>query len=175
MPEQARVTSLEALQAFRSNLIVYLSQARPLLEEVSAGVMRTHLWLENEQRTHWENQMRRRLKELQQAQQALFSAKLGSFSHEMSAEQLAVHRAKRSLEESETKLKVVKRWDRDYDGRIQPLVKQMEKLHTVLSMDMIQAVAYLTQAINTLAAYAEVKAPGSVKETTETPQPGSGT
>jgi hypothetical protein len=175
MPEQARVTSLEALQAFRSNLIVYLSQARPLLEEVSAGVLRTHLWLENEQRTHWENQMRRRLKELQQAQQALFSAKLGSLSHEMSAEQLSVHRAKRSLEESETKLKIVKKWDREYDGRAQPLVKQMEKLHTVLSMDMVQAVAYLTQAINTLAAYAEVKAPGTVSSTSAASGQGTGT
>jgi len=162
MPDQARVTSLEALQTFRSNLIVYLGQARPLLEEVSASVLRTHLWLENEQRTHWENQIRRRLKELQQAQQALFSAKLGSLGHEMSSEQLAVHRAKRSLEESETKLRIVKKWDREYDGRAQPLVKQMEKLHTVLAMDMVQAVAYLTQAINTLAAYAEVKAPGVV-------------
>lgn len=175
MPEQARVTSLEALQTFRSNLIVYLSQARPLLEEVSASVLRTHLWLENEQRTHWENQIRRRLKELQQAQAALFSAKLGSLSHEMSAEQLIVHRAKRSLEEAETKLKIVKKWDREYDGRAQPLVKQMEKLHTVLSMDMVHAVTFLTQAINTLAKYAEVKAPGAVTRAPKAPAQGSGT
>jgi len=174
MPEQARVTSLEALQTFRSNLIVYLGQARPLLEEVSASVLRTHLWLENEQRTHWENQIRRRTKELQQTQQALFSVKLGSLSHEMSAEQLAVHKAKRILEESESKLKTVKKWDREYDGRSQPLVKQMEKLHTVLSVDMVQAVAYLTQAINTLAAYAEVKAPGAVAGTPGTSGQGSG-
>jgi len=174
MPEQARVTSLEALQTFRSNLIVYLGQARPLLEEVSAGVLRTHLWLENEQRTHWENQIRRLTKELQQAQAALFSAKLGSWGHGMSAEQLAVHRAKRSLEESETKLKIVKKWDREYDGRAQPLVKQMEKLHTVLSVDMVQAIAYLTQAINTLAEYAEVKAPGAVTSTPQASGQGSG-
>src|SRR5579859_1317399 len=167
MPEQARVTSLEALQTFRSNLIVYLSHARPLLEEVSAGVMRTHLWLENEQRSRWENQIRKQLKELQQAQQSLFSAKLGSLGHGMSAEQLAVHRAKRTLEESETKLKIVKKWDRDYDGRLQPLVKQMEKLHTVLSTDMVQAVAFLNQAINTLSAYAEVKNPGTPSSPTE--------
>ena len=175
MPEQARVTSLEALQTFRSNLIVYVSQARPLLEEVSAGVLRTHLWLENEQRSRWENQIRKQLKELQQAQQALFSAKLGSLSQGMSAEQLAVHRAKRTLEESETKLKIVKKWDRDYDGRTQPLVKQMEKLHTVLSTDMVQAIAYLTQAINTLAAYAEVKNPGTLSSPSEVPGPTTGT
>lgn len=175
MPEQARVTSLEALQTFRSNLIVYVSQARPLLEEVSAGVLRTHLWLENEQRSRWENQIRKQLKELHQAQQALFSAKLGSLSQGMSAEQLAVHRAKRTLEESETKLKIVKKWDRDYDGRAQPLVKQMEKLHTVLSTDMVQAIAYLTQAINTLSAYAEVKAPGTLSSPSESSGQSAGT
>ncbi len=92
----------------------------------------------------------------------------------MSAEQLVVHRAKRSLEEAETKLKIVKKWDREYDGRAQPLVKQMEKLHTVLAMDMVHAVAYLTQAIDTLAAYAEVKAPGAVSSTTGAPGQGSG-
>src|SRR5262245_40162431 len=127
MAERARVKSVDALESFRAVLIVYLTQARAALEEVSASVVRTRLWLQNEQRTHWENHVRRRTKALEQAQQALFSAKLGSLSHELSLEQLAVHRAKRDLEEADTKLKVLKRWDREYDGRMQPLVKQMEK------------------------------------------------
>ena len=62
MAEKAQVTSLEALDTFRSQLIVYLSQARPALEEVGAEVLRTRMWLENDQRTHWENELRRRLK-----------------------------------------------------------------------------------------------------------------
>jgi len=157
MAEQARVTSLEALESFRSHLIVYLSQVRPLLEEVSAGVVRTRLWLETDQRTHWENQIRRRNKELHEAQQALFSARLGSLKQGTSSEQLLVQRAKRQVEDADTKLRVLKRWNRDYDGRVDPLVKQMEKLHTVLSNDMVKAVAYLTQAIGTLAAYSEIK------------------
>lgn len=161
MAEQARVTSLEALESFRSNLVVYLSQVRPVLEEVSASVVRTRIWLENDQRVFWENHLRKRSKELQEAQQALFSARLGTLKQQTSAEYLMVQRAKRQLEEVETKLNVLKRWHRDYDGRVQPLVKQMEKLHTVLSNDMVKAVAYLAQAINTLAAYSEIK-----KETT---------
>ncbi len=157
MPEQARVTSLEALESFRSHLIVYLTQVRPLLEEVSAGVVRTRMWLENDQRTHWENQIRRRSKELQEAQQALFSAKLGSLKQGSSAEYLLVQRAKRQLEDADDKLRTLKRWNRDYDGRVLPLVKQTEKLQTVLANDMVKAVAYLTQAIGTLASYAETK------------------
>ncbi len=157
MAQQARISSLEALDLFRSRLIVYLSQARPALEEVSADALRTRLWLENDQRAYWENQLRRRTKELEQAQQALFSSRLGILQKESAAEQMAVHRAKSSVEEAEMKLRVLKKWAREFEGRVQPLVKQIEKLHTVLSNDMVQAVAFLTQALNTLAAYAEIK------------------
>ena len=157
MAQQARISSFEALDLFRSRLIVYLSQARPALEEVSADALRTRLWLENEQRSYWENQLRRRTKALEQAQQALFSSRLGMLRKESAAEQMAVHRAKSSVEEAEMKLRVLKKWAREFEGRVQPLVKQIEKLHTVLSNDMVQAVGYLTQALNTLAAYAEIK------------------
>jgi hypothetical protein len=159
MPQQAHVISLESLERFRSKLIVYLSQARPALEEVSAEALRTRLWLENEQRTHWENEARRRSKALEQAQQSLFSARLGLLRPETSAEQLAVHRAKRALEEADLKLRILKKWTREFDGQIQPQLKQMEKLQSVLSVDMAKAVAYLTEVIKSLAAYAEVRSP----------------
>src|SRR5690242_6421443 len=97
MPQTAHVTSLEALETFRSDLIVYLSKARPALDEISAEVVRTRTWLENDQRLHWEKQMRQRLKELEQAQQALFSAKLGVLRKETVMEQMAVQRAKAGL------------------------------------------------------------------------------
>ena len=60
MSQQAKVGALDALDAFRASLLVYLSQARTTLEEVSADVLRLRLWLENEQRTYWENQVRLR-------------------------------------------------------------------------------------------------------------------
>lgn len=157
MPDKAQVTSLEALETFRSHLIVYLSQARPALEEVSAEVMRTRIWLESEQRTRWENELRRRSKTLEQAQQALFSSRLGALRHETAAEQMAVHRAKRAVEEADAKLRVIKKWNREFEGRVQPMAKQTEKLHTVFTNDMVKAVTFLAQAINTLAAYADTK------------------
>jgi len=158
------------LEAFRSSLIVYVSQARPALEEVTADVVRTRGWLENDQRTHWGNQVRRRQKVLEEAQQALFSARIGNLRTESSMEQLLVQRAKRSLEEATEKLRIVKRWVREFDGQTQPLVKQMERLHSVLTNDMAQAIAYLAQAINTLAAYAEAQA-----SPLESPAPSSST
>ena len=161
MPERAHVTSVDALEAFRSNLIVYLSKARPTLEEVSSAVQRTRGWLEGEQRTYWENEFRRRSQALQEAQQTLFSAKLSTFREAGAVEQMAVQRAKRARDEAEAKLRVIKQWNRVFDNRVDPLVKQMEKLHTVLAHDMVQAVAFLKQAISTLDAYAQVAPPAA--------------
>lgn len=162
MAQKAHVTSLEALETFRAQLVIYLSQARPALDEVSADVLRARMWLEDEQRVHWEGQMRRRTKDLEQAQQALFSARLGILRKESAAEQFAVHRAKAAVAEADEKLRTIKRWAREFDGRVQPLVKQTEKLHTVFSNDMVQALAYLTQVIKTLASYAETKLPNQI-------------
>jgi vacuolar-type H+-ATPase subunit I/STV1 len=156
MPERAHVTSVDALESFRSSLIVYLTKARSTLEEVSADVQRMRSWLDDEQRTHWENEVRGRSQVLQEAQQALFSTKLSSLREAGSVEQMMVHRAKRALEEADAKLRVVKQWNRVFDNRVEPLVKQMEKLHTVLTNDMVQAAAFLAQAIDTLHAYAEI-------------------
>jgi hypothetical protein len=161
MPERAHVTSVEALEFFRSSLLVYVSKARPTLDEVSGEVVRMRSWLEDEQRMHWENEMRRRRRDFDEAQQALFSSKLSTFRETSAAEQMAVHRTKRALEAAEAKLKVVKQWDRVFDNRVGPLVKQMEKLQTVLAHDMVQAVAFLTQVIQTLEAYARIAPPAA--------------
>jgi hypothetical protein len=162
MPERAHVTSVDALEAFRSNLIVYVSKARPTLEEVSASVQRMRGWLEGEQRTYWENEFQRRRRALEEAQAALFSSNMSRLREVSAAEQMAFQRARRAVDEAEAKLRVIKQWTRVFDNRVDPLVKQMDKLHTVLAQDMVQAVAFLAQAIRTLDAYAEVAPPTAV-------------
>ena len=171
MPERAHVRSVDALEAFRSNLIVYLSKARPTLEEVSAAVQRMRGWLEGEQRTHWENEFRRRSRALQEAQAALFSSRMSRLRETSAAEQMAVQRAKRARDEAEAKLRVIKQWNRVFDNRVDPLVKQMDKLHSVLAQDLVQALAFLTQAIRTLDAYAEV-APAAAPPGGQSTEPG---
>ncbi|MDB6068248.1 MAG: hypothetical protein JWR26_4456 [Pedosphaera sp.] len=156
MPQKANITSVDAIKAFKANLIVYLGKARPTLQEVSADVLRTRLWLQNDQRVHWEGQVRRRQKELEAAKAAVFSSKLSIMREVSAAEAMTLQRAKRALDEAEAKLKLIKKWDREFENRTQPLVKQMEKLQVLLSVDLPNAVAYLSQAVNTLDAYANV-------------------
>jgi len=154
MSQQAKVTAIDVLEAFRANLILYVNKARPALEEVSADALRTRLWLENEQRTHWENELRRRSRDLEEAQQTLFSARISNLRNETAAEIQAVHRARRARDEAETKLRVLKKWHRDFESRVLPLLKQVEKLHTLLANDLAKATLMLAQAGRTLDAYA---------------------
>jgi hypothetical protein len=103
----------------------------------------------------------------------LFSARLSTFREETSAEQMAVHRTKRAFDEAAAKLKVLKKWNRDFDNRAEALVKQMEKLQTVLAHDMVLAIAFLRQAINALHSYARIAPPPAVPG--QAPPPGTST
>ena len=174
MPERAKVTSVEAIESFRTRLIVYLSKARPTLEEVSTDMLRMRLWLENEQRLHWEGEARRRKRALEEAQQAVFSANLSRLREVSVAEQTTLHKAKRAYEEAEGKLRVIKQWDRAFENRTEPLARQLEKLATILSNDMVKAVAYLGQTVKTLEAYSSLAAPSALADQVQPGVPGVG-
>jgi hypothetical protein len=156
MTSQAKITDVEAIELFRAALILFASHARPALEEISGEIVRTRLWLQNDQRYFWENQKRAREKKMEQAQQELFSARLSEFQETTSLLQMAVHRARRGVEEAEQKLKRLKKWDGDLENRAAPLLQEIEQLHGFLTADIPRAVALLAQIVKTLDAYAGV-------------------
>jgi hypothetical protein len=165
MADKAKITSLDAIKSFREALIIYLSKARPTVEEVSADVKRTKNWMEYEQKTFWEGRRKRIAKELEEAQAALFSAKMSNLREPSVAEQMAVVHTKRALVHAEGKLKMIKYWDREFPNQSEPLEKQVEKLQSIFATDMAQAVAYLTQMIITLEEYAALAPPpGAIAE-----------
>src|ERR1039457_2175091 len=104
MATQAKITSVEAIELFRAALIVFTSQARPALEEVSSEMTRMRLWLENDQRRFWENERRIRSKKLEQAQQELFNARISDFQETTSLLQMTFNRAQHAVHDAEEKL-----------------------------------------------------------------------
>ena len=159
MPERAKVSSIEALESFRTSLILYLEKATGALDEVHDDFLRTRLWLQNDRRIHWEREIRRRARELEEKQQELFSARLAGLREATQVQEMAVARAKRALNEAEARLNLVKQWNRQYEGRVRPLAKDVDRLRDVLAGHMGKAVAYLTQATRTLDAYADLAPP----------------
>jgi len=182
MAQQAKITSVEAIESFRASLILYLGKARPVLEEISADVLRTRLWLQNEQRQRWENELRQRKRRLEEAQAELFNAKISQFHQATTLPHMAVQRTQRAVQEAEAKLAVIKRWDREMENRTDPMTKQVEQLHGFLTTDLTRAVAHLALIVKSLDAYAEVLPPagsgvsalGSVSEPEPAPSPAPG-
>jgi hypothetical protein len=149
----ARITSLEVLETFRSALIVFLTIARRCTDEVTEEARRTRLWLQQDQRLHWEGQIRRRRKLLDAAVQELFSARLSGLRMSTSAQENAVRKAKLAVAEAEEKLRNVKRWNRDFDHVADPLVKRLESLRFNLDFELPKGVTFLSEAQKILEAY----------------------
>src|ERR1035441_8406581 len=163
MATQAKITSVEAIELFHAALIVFTSQARPALEEVSSEMTRTRLWLENDQRRFWENERRVRSKKLEQARQELFNARISDFQETTSLLQMTVNRAQRAVRDAEEKLARLKKWDRELDNRSAPLLKEVEQLHSFLTAEMPKAVAYLSQVVRALDAYTDAGGTGKAE------------
>ncbi len=159
MAEQAKVTSLDALERFRADLIVFITTAHRCVDEAGDEVRRTRGWLQGEQRMHWEGEARRRKRVLDQAEADLYSARLSGLKDRTIVQEEAVRKAKRAMTEAEDKLRVLKKWNRDFDNLADPLVKRLEGMRYFLDHDMPKALTYLVQAQTTLEAYAESNAP----------------
>jgi len=136
MEQQAKVTSVDALENFRASLILFLSKAKPALEEVMHEVVRTRLWIENDQRTFWEREIKTRRRKLEQAQAELFSARISKLQEASAAQQMAVQHATRAIHAAEEKMRMLKKWNRELENLADPLVKQIEQLHGFLMNDM---------------------------------------
>ncbi len=156
MPDRARVTSLEVIEDFRAKLIIYRDKAGRVLDEVNDDVTRTRLWLQSERPAHWQNQIRRLTRELEQRQQELFSAQLSGLRDSSYAQQAAVQKARRAIHQAEEKLKTTRHWHRQFDQQVEPLGRQVEKLRHTLGHDLGQAVAWLNTMTKTLSEYAEL-------------------
>jgi hypothetical protein len=159
MAGQAQISSIEAIEAFRADLIVFLDQMRPVLDEVSGEVVRMRFWLENEGREFWENQLRRRRRKLEEAQAALFNARISTLQDSSILQHMQAQKAQRAVDEAEQKIAAIKKWGRELENLTEPMLKQVGQLQGFLSADMARGVAALTQIIQALEAYRKVAAP----------------
>lgn len=171
MSDRAKVTSLEVIEDFRGKLIVYRDKASRVLDEVSDDVTRARVWVESERPTYWQAQIRRLTRELEAAQQKLFSAQLSGLRDASYAQQAAVGKIRNAIRDAEDKAKLVKQWQRQFDQRIESPARQVEKLRHFLGHDLAKAVAYLNETIKNITAYTELASSNALPAT---PPPESG-
>lgn len=152
MPNKAHLSSAEALEVFRTRLIRYLEKATLVVDEADGEARRMRVWLQ-ERKKFWERQLRLRSRALEEAKHEAFGARLSPFKQSSQARQTAVRRAKISLRQAEEKLRLTKLWSRRYEGEAEALVREVEKLRTVLIQDIKKGSAGLERILRSLDGY----------------------
>lgn len=166
MADQARISNLDAIESFRSALIVFISKTRQSLEMAQDAVKKTRAWLLTEQPFYWTTQIKARQKRLDQADAELMSARMSEFVDTPTVQQMAVRKAKAALEEAQAKLERTKAWARDYDRVVDPLSRKLDGLRDFVEDDLGLAVAYLVEIQKIIDGYNETHAPAAAPETT---------
>lgn len=158
MPEQAGVHSIEALERFRSALVIYQEKAAASLHEIGYEVARTRNWVHSERLPFWKSEIKRIQRNLDEAQQHLFSAAISDFRDNPSAEQRMVLRLRDLKRGAEEKLHITETWARQYDTSVDPLLKAVERLRSLVE-GLSQAIFSLSEMIKSLESYAELSRP----------------
>ena len=162
MANDARVRSVEALESLRASLITFLSRAKRAVDMVSEEVARTRQWVQVEQRMFWTEQLRKRTRALERAEQEYFSARLSSLKQTMTMQEQQLRKAKAAVAEATEKLQNVKKWMRDFDRYTEPLVKKVDTMRGFLDHVMPRAIHYLDTTQRILSDYAEINLPVDV-------------
>ena len=177
MDRQAKVTSVDALTAFRASLVLYMGSVGNALDEVRDEVRRMRTWLQVDQKSYWGGQLKRLRKQLEQAEAELFTSRLSAMTSHSAARQIAVTRLRRLVRESEERAKLLQKWIRNYDTLVEPLIKKLDGMQHFASHDLPKAVSSLAQAERTLDDYTRIAPEGGVagnadgKEAAGEPQP----
>jgi multidrug efflux pump subunit AcrA (membrane-fusion protein) len=153
MAERADVRSSEAIAAFRSSLLLYISKVRPLLDDSIDEINRSIEWVKIGKRIEWESKVRQYRAELAEAQQALFSAEIAKLRRPSTAEIAAVQRAKRGLNEAEEKLRHLQKLSLSFEREALVRIKEVEKLRSVVAVDLREGAYYLERILQALDRY----------------------
>lgn len=171
MAEQARVVSIDALEDFRTALVRYQSRSTQALDDVGSEVKRMREWLSYEKRMHWERELKRLSRKLEQAEAELMTSKFSGLKDDHSVQQMAVKKARRAVDGAEEKLRLTKRWAREFDAVVSPASRQLDGLRDRLATSFPKAISSLGETIGLLRDYAEVrgvtKKAGPVDQTKE--------
>ncbi len=114
MSNPARVESIEALKMFRRAVIKFVEAANVALGDAESEMQRRLNWLENEQDSYWQGQIRKRQEDVSKARDGVrqkkifkdFAGRTPSADQEEKALRIALAR----LEDAERKLAAVRRY-----------------------------------------------------------------
>lgn len=165
MGDGARVDSIDALKHFRIALFKFQETANAALADVEGDLHKTQSWLDNEQLSYWQSQIRKRHEILERAKEALRMKKLfkDSSGRTPSAvdEEKAVRIAQVRIEEAQEKFAACRKYSRVLQHEVQNYRGNVQRFATLLQADIPTAAAALDSMTALLEQYVML-APGDL-------------
>lgn len=178
MSEGARIESIDALKHFRIALFKFQESANVALADAEGDINSTLNWLENEQLSHWQTQIRKRHDLLERAREALRMKRLFKDSSgrtpQAVEEEKAVRVCQARLAEAEEKLANVKKYTRVLQREMQVYKGSVQRFATTVQSDIPVAAAALDSMLTSLEAYVALSA-ADTSQAPESTQPAAPT
>jgi hypothetical protein len=173
MTDRVQVDSIDALKVFRVAVVKFAETCNVSMNDVESDFGRMMNWLETEQLSHWQTEIRKRTELLSRAKEALRMKKVFKDSSGRSPsavdEEKAVRIAQIRLEEAEQKLLNVKKYTRVLQKEVQSYKGSVQRFMTTLQSDVPAALAMLDKMIDSLEKYVEL-APADKTPTAPPPE-----
>ncbi|HXE52956.1 MAG TPA: hypothetical protein VN541_08080 [Tepidisphaeraceae bacterium] len=165
MAEGARVDSILVLTDFKAVLWKFRESAERALGDAESEMQRVLVWLETEQDSHWQHQIRKCQETVVRCKEAVRMKTIfkDAAGRQQSAvdEEKALRIAVRKLQEAEQKLAAVRRWSRQLQKEIGLYKGSVQRFATTVQSEIPAAAAHLESLAAKLDAYASLT-PGAV-------------
>ncbi|MDY0168714.1 MAG: hypothetical protein RBS80_19350 [Thermoguttaceae bacterium] len=157
MGGRARVTSLDALDAFAAALRVFQDEAARAIEGVEMNVRAAADWVRLERKEYWNRQLRRSEQRTHEAkinlQRCQTLRRVDDYRPACVEEKRDLERARRRQELCRRQVEVVSQWSRKVDRAVNEYQGGVSQLARWLETDVDRAVAVLERLRRTLEAY----------------------
>lgn len=165
MGERARVTSVEALGAFRPALTTFAEEAGAAIMTADAAAQRALQWLRSDRLPFWKREIRKRQELVVRARSNLESKRPlhPDESASVVEQQIALDKARRALAEAEHKLGETQRWTRALEAAVEEYRGAIQPLNWFVRADLAKAQGALERMSAALEAYLAMGGPESGK------------
>jgi hypothetical protein len=162
MTQAAHVTSIDALEEFRTALLKFGNEAQAALCAAELEIRRTLDGLDQQLR-RWQTELRVRQEEVVRAKAELSRRKWGhrdGGGPGTTDQEIALAKAQERLREAETKIETIRRWQRLLPREVHEYEGPARVLAAWLEANLRHTTAILESKIATLEAYAALLPPG---------------
>jgi len=163
MSDGAHVENFDALKQFKAALRKFGEACDVALGDAESETHRMTNWVELEQSSYWQAQVRKRTELVSRCKDAVRQKRIfkDATGRPQSAvdEEKALKVAERALEEAQQKLTNVKRWSKALPREIELYKGSVQRFATTVRVDVPAAIHRLDKMLASLEAYASLAAP----------------